>query len=74
MSVVFDAYKAVDHRWRTARDIYCRVGCWSYTSVRHALARMADKDLIEAKSAPHSNGEVVEYRLKKKQTVVHNNP
>lgn len=63
MSVVYDTYKAVDQRWRTARDIHVRVGCWGFISVRHALNKMADKGLIDVKSKAHRNGEVLEFRL-----------
>lgn len=63
MAVADETFQAVDQYWRTARDIWQRVGCWGFTSIRHALTKLEHDGAVEAKLAPHHNGEVIKYRL-----------
>lgn len=59
-----DAIKAVDNRWRGAREIQARVGQWSNTGIRHALVALSSQNRIETRAVPIRGGNVrYEYRL-----------
>ncbi len=64
MTVKDDAIKSVDQYWRTAVDIHERVGCWSYSSIRHVLVLLASEHHVEIREIPIRGGNVrFEFRL-----------
>lgn len=61
-SVYDDVYQAVDGEFRTARDIWRRVGRWSLASANRALREMAEAGTLERRTLPFLTGVRHEYR------------